>query len=183
MVLLEKRRQLLGLEPQPPLPGHRLGLETQCTHRTPFGTLLRRGASYSGGFFACARGTSKPGRVSLREGSHCCLAAAGASARAQLHAYPDGGSWEAFPPPVSPSGNSLHTHTRVAVCLQPTTTTPTPHCPTTQFLTPGRRGTTTAAAAAGGRGCPWAGSLLSSCLLYTSPSPRDGLLSRMPSSA
>ena len=28
----------------------------------------------------------------------------------------------------------------------------------------------------------WA-SLLGSCLLYTSPSPRDGLLSRMPSSA
>ena len=26
-------------------------------------------------------------------------------------------------------------------------------------------------------------SLLDSCLLYTSPSPRDGLLSRMPSSA
>ena len=28
-------------------------------------------------------------------------------------------------------------------------------------------------------GCPW----FESCLLYTSPSPRDGLLSRMPSSA
>ena len=27
------------------------------------------------------------------------------------------------------------------------------------------------------------GALLQSCLLYTSPSPRDGLLSRMPSSA
>ena len=55
-----------------------------------------------------------------------------------------------------------HSGTCVAVCLQPTTTTPTPHCPNTQFLTPGRRGTTTAAAAAGGGGCPWAGSLLSS---------------------
>ena len=30
---------------------------------------------------------------------------------------------------------------------------------------------------------PFAGVLLSFCLLYTSPSPRDGLLSRMPSSA
>ena len=29
----------------------------------------------------------------------------------------------------------------------------------------------------------WSKSLLSPCLLYTSPSPRDGLLSRMPSSA
>ena len=55
-----------------------------------------------------------------------------------------------------------HSGTFVAVCLQPTTTTPTPHCPTLQFLTPGRRGTTTAAAAAGGGGCPWAGLLLSS---------------------
>ena len=55
-----------------------------------------------------------------------------------------------------------HSGACVAVCLQPTTTTPTPHCPNTQFLTPGRRGTTTAAAAAGGGGCPWAGSLLSS---------------------
>ena len=48
-----------------------------------------------------------------------------------------------------------HSGACVAVCLQPTTTTPTPHCPHTQFLTPGRRGTTTAAAAAGGGGCPW----------------------------
>ena len=55
-----------------------------------------------------------------------------------------------------------HSGTFVAVCLQPTTTTPTPHCPNTQFLTPGRRGTSTAAAAAGGGGCPWAGLLLSS---------------------
>ena len=30
---------------------------------------------------------------------------------------------------------------------------------------------------------PISASTLSSCLLYTSPSPRDGLLSRMPSSA
>ena len=30
---------------------------------------------------------------------------------------------------------------------------------------------------------PWIGVYLSTCLLYTSPSPRDGLLSRMPSSA
>ena len=29
----------------------------------------------------------------------------------------------------------------------------------------------------------WRGELIESCLLYTSPSPRDGLLSRMPSSA
>ena len=29
----------------------------------------------------------------------------------------------------------------------------------------------------------WSGDLLGRCLLYTSPSPRDGLLSRMPSSA
>ena len=29
----------------------------------------------------------------------------------------------------------------------------------------------------------WKGELLIPCLLYTSPSPRDGLLSRMPSSA
>ena len=29
----------------------------------------------------------------------------------------------------------------------------------------------------------WRGALESACLLYTSPSPRDGLLSRMPSSA
>ena len=29
----------------------------------------------------------------------------------------------------------------------------------------------------------WAVSLMAPCLLYTSPSPRDGLLSRMPSSA
>ena len=29
----------------------------------------------------------------------------------------------------------------------------------------------------------WAGDQLQACLLYTSPSPRDGLLSRMPSSA
>ena len=29
----------------------------------------------------------------------------------------------------------------------------------------------------------WAGDKYFSCLLYTSPSPRDGLLSRMPSSA
>ena len=36
-------------------------------------------------------------------------------------------------------------------------------CPTPQFLTPGRRGTTTAAAAVGGgRLCTWVGSLLSS---------------------
>jgi hypothetical protein len=70
-----------------------------------------------------------------------------------------------------------HSGTFVAVCLQPTTTTPTPHCPTPQFLTPGRRGTTTAAAAAGGGGCPWAGSLLSS--LPLSPSVGGGgMLSR-----
>ena len=43
-----------------------------------------------------------------------------------------------------------HSGACVAVCLQPTTTTPIPHCPSKQFLTPGRRGTTTAAAAAGG---------------------------------
>ena len=30
---------------------------------------------------------------------------------------------------------------------------------------------------------PWDGKLKYDCLLYTSPSPRDGLLSRMPSSA
>ena len=30
---------------------------------------------------------------------------------------------------------------------------------------------------------PMAGMILNACLLYTSPSPRDGLLSRMPSSA
>ena len=29
----------------------------------------------------------------------------------------------------------------------------------------------------------WIGDIYSFCLLYTSPSPRDGLLSRMPSSA
>ena len=70
-----------------------------------------------------------------------------------------------------------HSGTCVSVCLQPTTTTPTPHCPTPQFLTPGRRGTTTAAAAAGGVGCPWAGSLLSS--LPLSPSVGGGgMLSR-----
>jgi len=54
-------------------------------------------------------------------------------------------------PPLPPCAS--HSGTCVAVCLQPTTTTPTPHCPNTQFLTPGRRGTTTAAAAAGGGGC------------------------------
>ena len=31
--------------------------------------------------------------------------------------------------------------------------------------------------------CPESGEVLAICLLYTSPSPRDGLLSRMPSSA
>ena len=31
--------------------------------------------------------------------------------------------------------------------------------------------------------CRWSLSLILTCLLYTSPSPRDGLLSRMPSSA
>ena len=30
---------------------------------------------------------------------------------------------------------------------------------------------------------PWTVERVESCLLYTSPSPRDGLLSRMPSSA
>ena len=30
---------------------------------------------------------------------------------------------------------------------------------------------------------PWINSMVNACLLYTSPSPRDGLLSRMPSSA
>ena len=55
-----------------------------------------------------------------------------------------------------------HSGACVAVCLQPTTTTPTPHCPHTQFLTPGRRGTTTAAAAiGGGRLSMGVGSLLS----------------------
>ena len=42
------------------------------------------------------------------------------------------------------------------------------------------------AGAARPRWAPWllaASTLLDDCLLYTSPSPRDGLLSRMPSSA
>ena len=34
-----------------------------------------------------------------------------------------------------------------------------------------------------GKGLNWGGSRIRPCLLYTSPSPRDGLLSRMPSSA
>ena len=45
----------------------------------------------------------------------------------------------------------------------------------------GAQGTSAAGAAPPAYGVPSAGS--SSCLLYTSPSPRDGLLSRMPSSA
>ena len=57
-------------------------------------------------FFACARGTSKPDRVSLGEGSHCCLAAAGAAARAQLakNLVKD--------PPCRPNGEST-THERL----------------------------------------------------------------------
>ena len=70
--------------PHTPLSGHRLGLETR-------GIIVAK-------FFACAQGTSRPDRVSLREGSHCCLAAAGVAARAQLHAYPGAGSWGALPP-------------------------------------------------------------------------------------
>ena len=35
---------------------------------------------------------------------------------------------------------------------------------------------------AAGNAC-WANAGVGACLLYTSPSPRDGLLSRMPSSA
>ena len=62
-------------------------------------------------FFAFARGTSRSDRASLREGSHCRLAAAGAAARAQLHAYPGGGSLRGLPPSVNPSGNNIHTHT------------------------------------------------------------------------
>ena len=34
-----------------------------------------------------------------------------------------------------------------------------------------------------GMSSDWSDAELSTCLLYTSPSPRDGLLSRMPSSA
>ena len=33
------------------------------------------------------------------------------------------------------------------------------------------------------KGVPWGKAMMWICLLYTSPSPRDGLLSRMPSSA
>ena len=84
--------------PHTPLSGHRLGLETQCTHVVRLCRLRRALGIIVEKFFACARGTSRPERVSLREGSHCCLAAAGAAARAQLHAYPGGGSWGAFPP-------------------------------------------------------------------------------------
>ena len=35
----------------------------------------------------------------------------------------------------------------------------------------------------GGQGLDYSYALMMACLLYTSPSPRDGLLSRMPSSA
>ena len=53
-----------------------------------------------------------PGQTdSLREGSHCRLAATGAATRAQLHAYPGGGSLRGLPPSVNPSGNNIHTHT------------------------------------------------------------------------
>ena len=53
-------------------------------------------------------------QVSLREGSHCRLAATGAATRAQLHAYPGGGSLRGLPPSVNPSGNNIHTHTTVS---------------------------------------------------------------------
>ena len=52
-------------------------------------------------------------KVSLRGRSHCCLVAAGAAARAQLHAHP-GGELGGLPPPVSPSGNAISTHTHKA---------------------------------------------------------------------
>ena len=72
-----------------------------------------------------------PGQTdSLREGSHCRLAATGASTRAQLHAYPGGGSLRGLPPSVNPSGNNIHTHTHTPRGTNLTWRISDPHHPT-----------------------------------------------------
>ena len=61
--------------------------------------------------------SSRSDSASLSEGSHCRLAATGAATRAQLHAYPGGGSLRGLPPSVNPSGNNIHTHTHTHIVI------------------------------------------------------------------
>ena len=97
-------------DPHHPTQGEGVSPQVECTHvvrlcrlRHTLGIIVEK-------FFACAYGP--PGQTdSLREGSHCRLAATGAATRAQLHAYPGGGSLRGLPPSVNPSGNNIHTHT------------------------------------------------------------------------
>ena len=98
-------------DPHHPTQGEGVSPQVECTHvvrlcrsRRALGIIVEK-------FFACAYGP--PGQTdSLREGSHCRLAATGAATRAQLHAYPGGGSLRGLPPSVNPSGDNIHTHTQ-----------------------------------------------------------------------
>ena len=79
-------------DPHHPTQGEGVSPQVECTHVARLCRLRRTLGIIVEKFFACAYGPpARSDRVSLREGSHCRLAAAGAATRAQLHAYPGGG--------------------------------------------------------------------------------------------
>ena len=96
--------------PHHPTQGEGVSPQVECTHVVRLCRLRRALGIIVVEFLRLW--TSRSDRASLREGSHCRLAATGAATRAQLHAYPGGGSLRGLPPSVNPSGNNIHTHTQ-----------------------------------------------------------------------
>ena len=94
-------------DPHHPTQGEGVSPQVECTHVVRL-FRLRRTLMVSVVVESSPALAVPPGQTdSRREGSHCRLAAAGAATRAQLHAYPGGGSLRGLPPSVNPSGNNI----------------------------------------------------------------------------